>query len=89
MQKTINKNIGCPQRNSTECERYEGAQTLIGITENNLTEVIFTKEKLMEVIFNPYDMNKAYLQVRRNTRSRWNRWYAGRRLVTLLESQQR
>ncbi|MFA7170332.1 MAG: group II intron reverse transcriptase/maturase [Candidatus Paceibacterota bacterium] len=66
MQKTINKNIDCPQRNSTECERYEGEQTLIGITENNLTEVIFTKEKLMELIFNPYNMNKAYLQVRRN-----------------------
>ena len=66
MQKTINKNIDYPQRNSTECERYEGEQTLIGITENNLTEVIFTKEKLMEIIFNSYNMNKAYLQVRRN-----------------------
>jgi hypothetical protein len=38
-------------------------QTFIGITENNLTEVQLTKDKLPERILSPSNLNKAYKQV--------------------------
>lgn len=66
MQKTISQVIDCPQKNSTECKGYEGVQTFIGMTENNLAEVNFTTKNLMEQIFLPNNLNKAYLKVYSN-----------------------
>lgn len=63
MQK-ISTNIGnCRGKNRTASEGYPGVQTFIGITENNLTEVHFTPEDLLEQIISPRNMNKAYQQV--------------------------
>ena len=69
MQKILSQDNDCPQKNSTECKGYEGVQTVIGITENHLVEVNFTTERLMEYIFSPGNLNKAYLQVKRNAGS--------------------
>jgi len=66
MQKILSQVNNYPQKNSTECKGYEGVQTIIGITENHLVEVNFTTEHLMEYIFSPGNLNKGYLQVRRN-----------------------
>ena len=66
MQKTISQVIDCPQKNSTECKGYEEVQTFIGMTENNLAEVNFTTKNLMEQIFLPHNLNKAYLKVYSN-----------------------
>jgi hypothetical protein len=38
-------------------------QTFIGITENHLVEVQFTKEDLLEHIVSPANMNRGYKQV--------------------------
>ena len=38
-------------------------QTFIGITENNLTEVRFTQDDLLEQILPPHNLNKAYQQL--------------------------
>lgn len=63
MQKISAVNDSCPQKNRTESEGYVGVQTFIGITENNLTEVHFTKDDLLEGILSPANLNKAYKQV--------------------------
>ena len=63
MQKISSQSDSCPQKNRTESERYEGVQTFIGITENHLTEVLFTKEDLLERILSPTNMNLAYKRV--------------------------
>jgi RNA-directed DNA polymerase len=39
----------CPQRARTESEWYEGVQTYIWMTEDNIVEVPFDKEHLLEV----------------------------------------
>lgn len=69
MQKILSQDNDYPQKNSTECKGYEGVQTVIGITENHLVEVNFTTDRLMEYIFSPGNLNKAYLQVKRNAGS--------------------
>lgn len=69
MQKILSQDNDYPQKNSTECKGNEGVQTVIGITENHLVEVNFTTERLMEYIFSPGNLNKAYLQVKRNAGS--------------------
>ena len=66
MQKISAVNDSCPQKNRTESEGYVGVQTFIGITENNLTEVHFTKDDLLERILSPANLNKAYKQVLSN-----------------------
>lgn len=38
-------------------------QTFLGIIENNLTEVRFTENTLLEQILSPHNLNKAYQQV--------------------------
>ena len=55
-----------PQKDSTECESYEGVQTFMDMTENNLKEVQFERGKLLEFILSPENLNRAYLQVKRN-----------------------
>ena len=56
----------CPQRNRTESERYGGVQTFMWMTEDNIVEVPFDKEHLLEVILSPDNLNKAYKAVMRN-----------------------
>ena len=34
-----------PQKDSTECESYEGVQTFMDMTENNLKEVQFERPR--------------------------------------------
>lgn len=53
----------CQQRVRAESEYFAGVQTFIGITENHLTEVQFTKDDLLERILSPSNLNKAYKQV--------------------------
>lgn len=55
-----------PQKDSTECESYEGVQTFMDMTENNLKEVQFERGNLLEFILSPDNLNRAYLQVKRN-----------------------
>ena len=66
MQKTSALANDCPQRNRTESEMYGGVQTFIWMTEDNIVEVPFDKEHLLEVILSPDNLNKAYLAVVRN-----------------------
>jgi len=66
MHKILSEDNNCPQNDSTECDSYEGVQTFIGITENHLVEVKLTSENLLEEIFSPSNLNRAYKQVVRN-----------------------
>ena len=63
MQKISTLSDNCRQKDRTESESYAGVQTFIGITENDLVEVQFTKEDLLERIVSPANMNRAYKQV--------------------------
>ena len=64
--KILLNNNSYPQNRSTECDSYDGAQTFIGISENNLVEVIPTKESLMEEIFSEHNLHQAQKQVVKN-----------------------
>ena len=66
MQKTLAEAGGQPRRDRTEFEGYEGVQTYIWMTEDNIVEVPFDKEHLLETIFSPSNLNRAYVQVIRN-----------------------
>ena len=66
MQKTSALANDCPQRNRTESEMYGGVQTFIWVTDDNIVEVPFDKEHLLEVILSPDNLNQAYLAVERN-----------------------
>jgi group II intron reverse transcriptase/maturase len=69
MQKISTESDNCRWKNKAESDGYSGVQTYIGITENHLTEVRFTKEDLLEQILSPSNLNKAYKQVISN---RWS-----------------
>lgn len=56
----------CPQKNRTASEGYVGGQTYLWITENNLTDTNQLGDGLLELIVSPSNLNKAYLQVKRN-----------------------
>ena len=58
--------LSCPQRTRTESEWYEGAQTYIWMVEDNVVEVPFDREYLLEMILSPDNLNKAYKAVVRN-----------------------
>lgn len=62
MQKT-SENVGCRQKCRTESESYGGAQTYIGIVDDNLVEVQLGKDDLLERILCPDNLRKAYKQV--------------------------
>ena len=62
MQKT-NGNNGCRQDGRTESESNGGAQTYIGIVDDNLVEVQLGKDDLLERILSPDNLRKAYKQV--------------------------
>ena len=66
MQKTWSQGNDCPQRDRTESEGYEGVQTYIWMAEDNVVEVPFDKEHLLEVILSPKNLNDAYKCVVRN-----------------------
>ena len=63
MQKISTQSDNCHKKNRTESDSYCGVQTFIGITENNLVEVQFTKEDLLERILSSSNLNTAYKQV--------------------------
>ena len=66
MQKTLAEVKGCPQRDRTESEGYVGAQTFMWICEDNIVEVPFDKEHLLERILSPENLLNAYKAVLRN-----------------------
>lgn len=66
MQKTLAEVKGCPQKDRTESEGYVGAQTFMWICEDNIVEVPFDKEHLLERIISPDNLLKAYKAVQRN-----------------------
>ena len=66
MQKTPAKAADSPQRDRTESEWYEGVQTFMWMTEDNIVEVTFDKEHLLEAILAPANLNRAYKTVMRN-----------------------
>ena len=66
MQNTSANANDCPQRDRTESEWYGGVQTFMWMTEDNIVEVPFDREHLLEVILSPNNMNKAYKAVVRN-----------------------
>ena len=63
MHKTGTEVVGCPQRARTESEWYGGAQTCIWMVEDNVAEVPFDREHLLESILTPENLNKAYKAV--------------------------
>lgn len=66
MQKTLAEVKGCPQKDRTESEGYVGVQTFMWICEDNIVEVPFDKEHLLERIISPDNLRKAYKAVQRN-----------------------
>ena len=66
MQKISTLSDNWPQKNRTVSDNYAGVQTFIGITENNLMEVHFRRDDLLEQILSPTNLNKAYKQVLSN-----------------------
>ena len=66
MQKTSAPANDCSQRARTESEWYEGVQTFMWMTEDNIVEVPFDKEHLFELILSPSNLNKAYKAVSGN-----------------------
>ena len=63
MQKTLSRVNDWPHRDRTESEWYEGVQTFIWMTEDNIVEVPFDREHLLEVILSPHNLNTAYKAV--------------------------
>ena len=66
MQKTMAQANDYPLRERSETEWYEGVQTFMWIHEDNIVEVPFDKEHLLEQILNPANLNRAYKCVMRN-----------------------
>ena len=66
MQKTLAQANGCPRGCRSETERYGGVQTSMWIREDNVVEVPFDKEHLLELILSPQNLNAAYKAVVRN-----------------------
>lgn len=66
MQKISTASDNWPRKDRTASESYAGVQTFMGIAENNLMEVRFGGDDLMERILSPANMNRAYKQVMSN-----------------------
>jgi len=56
----------CPQKNRTASEGIVGGQTFMWITENKLTDYNQLGYGMLEYILSPSNLNRAYLQVKRN-----------------------
>lgn len=63
MQKISPNSDNCPGKNRTASDGYQEVQAFMGITENNLTEVCFTKDGLLERVLSLWNLNKAYKHV--------------------------
>lgn len=63
MQKISTLSDNWLENKRTASEVYQGVQTYFGITENNLTEVHFTQDLLLERILSPSNLNTAYKRV--------------------------
>lgn len=63
MQKTSAQANDWSQRDRTESEWYEGVQTFMWMTEDNIVEVPFDKEPLLELALSPSNLNQAYKAV--------------------------
>ena len=66
MQKTMAQANDYPRRDRSETEWYEGVQTFMWICEDNIVEVPFDKEHILEQILSPDNLNTAYKSVIRN-----------------------
>ena len=66
MQKISTTSDSCPQKDRPEAERYEGAQTFMRVVDGCLTTEQPKQHPLLEQILSPANLNKAYLQVKRN-----------------------
>lgn len=55
-----------PRENRSATEGIEGVQTFMWITKDNVAEVPFDRERLMEFILSPTNLNAAYKSVMRN-----------------------
>ena len=62
MQKTT-ESVGYLQKNRTESEVYEGAQTFMWIEDDKLVAVQTGSQNLLELILSPVNLNRAYRQV--------------------------
>ena len=65
-QKTLSQVNGCPQRDRSETEWYGGVQTFIWMCEDNIVEVPFDKEHLLEQVLSPTNLSRSYKAVMRN-----------------------
>ena len=65
-QKTLSEVKGYPRKDRTASEVYVGAQTFMWIRADNIVEVLFDKEPLLERILSPENLLKAYKAVQRN-----------------------
>ena len=63
MQKTSTQANDCPQRDRSATERYEGVQTFMWMTEDNIVEVPFDKEHLLEIILSPSNLNLSLIHI--------------------------
>ena len=66
MQKTFAEVKGSPQKDRTASEGSVGVQTSMWICADNIVEVPFDKEHLVERIIRPDNLLKAYKAVQRN-----------------------
>lgn len=62
MQNTLSEVKGYPRKDRTESEGYGGAQTFMWICADNIVEVPFDKEHLLECVLSPENLYKAYRQ---------------------------
>ena len=62
MQQTTSP-VGCHQKNRTESEGYDGAQTFMWIIGEKLVEVQTGTTNLLELILSPENLNRSYRQV--------------------------
>ena len=66
MQKILNNTDNYLGKDRAEPEDYQGVQTFIGITENNLMEVYLGQENLLAQILSSNNLNLAYKRVKSN-----------------------
>lgn len=66
MQKISNYMDSYLGNDRVELERYQGVQTFIGITENNLMEVPLERENLLAQILSSSNLNLAFKKVKAN-----------------------
>ena len=66
MQKISTQSDNRPQKNRPEAEGYVGVQTHMRVVDSYLTTEQPKQYPLLEAILSPANLNKAYLQVKRN-----------------------